>query len=176
MSERSTGWSVWKGYSSEGDHPLGAYALLLMTFSSLFAALLGITRMRRRSLPARIAPADVALLGVATYRLSRLLTKDSVTAVFRAPFTTFARPTGNGEVEEKPRGTGIRHALGELAVCPFCVGQWVAAFFTFGLVLAPRFTRLIAGLFSVYTVSDVLQLGYEAAKRRVLQMPEMPGD
>lgn len=163
---------IWSGYAPEGIHPLSGYALLISIFSGLFAGFLALLRFTDRSLPDRVSARDIALLGIGTYRLSRLLTKDSVTSVFRAPFTKFEHPIGDGEVEEKPRGPGLRHAIGELVVCPYCLGQWVAAFFTYGLVLAPRFTRLVASMLTIYTLSDYLQLAMDAAKRRVLHMPE----
>jgi hypothetical protein len=44
-----------------------------------------------------------------------------------------------------------------LLVCPFCVGQWVATGFVFGLVLRPRATRLAASVFAALTAADFLQ-------------------
>lgn len=65
-----------------------------------------------------------------------------------------------------PRGSGLRLATGELLVCPYCIGQWVASGFGVGLVAAPRLTRLIALIYSAEAVSDFLQLGYLAAEER----------
>jgi hypothetical protein len=42
----------------------------------------------------------------------------------------------------------------------------LASFFTYGLVLAPRVTRLIASLFAVVTVSDHLHQTYKALMKR----------
>lgn len=171
MSEPAGPGGIWTGYVKEGTHPLWGYALLVSIFSSLFAGFMAIIRITDRSLPERISPGDIALLGIGTYRLSRLLTKDSVTSIFRAPFTEFEQPIGDGEVDERPRGKGLRHAIGELVVCPYCVGQWVSAFFTYGFVLAPRFTRLVASMFAMYTLADSMQLGMDALKRTVIRMP-----
>ena len=52
---------------------------------------------------------------------------------------------------------GTRHALGELLTCPFCVSQWFATGFAFGLVTSPRLTRQVAGLFAALEVADLLQ-------------------
>ena len=57
---------------------------------------------------------DLLITGIATHKLSRLLTKDKVTATIRAPFTEYEEATGFGEVSEKPRGSGVRRSLGEL--------------------------------------------------------------
>ena len=69
------------------------------------------------------------LLGAATAKLSRLVAKDRVLAVVRAPFTRFDEDTQRGEVSESARGTGVQRALGELLVCEYCLAQWVSAGF-----------------------------------------------
>jgi hypothetical protein len=111
--------------------------------------------------------ADIALAGVATHKVSRQLAKDKATSFIRAPFTRYQEPgSQGGEVEEQPRGKGVRLAIGELLVCPYCLAQWVAAGFTLGLVAAPRTTRLVASIYAAETLSDFLQAGYRAAEDR----------
>jgi hypothetical protein len=118
-----------------------------------------------RKLPERVAPGDLALLALATHKASRLLAKDRVTSAVRAPFTDFQEDGGPSEVEERPRGTGLRRAVGELLVCPFCLGLWIAAGFTAGLIVAPRQTRWLASVLVVVTGSDVLQIAYVKAEQ-----------
>ncbi len=103
---------------------------------------------------------DIALLAVGTHRLSRLVSKDSITAVVRAPFTRYVEPTMAGEVHEEVRGTGLRHAAGELVSCPFCLGQWIGTAFVGGFIVAPRATRVVAGVFTVVAASDALQFAF----------------
>jgi len=58
--------------------------------------------------------------------------------------------------------------------CPYCVAQWVSAGFVYGLVFAPRATRLIAGTcaaYAAYTVADFLGLAYEEATKIALSPP-----
>jgi hypothetical protein len=55
----------------------------------------------------------------------------------------------------------LRRSVGELLTCKFCLSVWVASLFTYGLVLAPRVTRLVAALFSAVTVSDYLHQTYK---------------
>ena len=158
--------SAFAGYNeSEEDRPLTSYAQIIVTFGAQFGAFLLAVRATRRPLPERIEPADILLLGTATHKLSRLLAKDAVTSAVRAPFTRFEGPAGAGEINEGTRGTGHRHALGELLTCPFCLAQWVAAFFTYGIVFVPRLTRLVAGMFAMVTLSDFLQFAYDAVKK-----------
>ena len=157
---------AFAGYSDE-DKPLGSYAVLTAVFGTAFAG--GLTALARsgRKPPERVGAGDLALIGVATHKLTRLLAKDKVTSFARAPFTEYEEGAGQGEVSEHPRGSGMQRALGELVLCPYCLGQWVAGAFTLGLVGAPRTTRLIAGMYVAETISDGLSLAYVAGKQRV---------
>ena len=147
------------------ERPLGGYLVLLSTYFTTVLTL-GLVVRRRRSLPTRPAAADLALVAVATHKVARMLAKDSVLAAVRMPFTRFEEPAGAGEVNESVRGRGVRHAIGELLTCPFCLAQWVATGFTFGMLLAPRATRQVASVFCAVTASDYLQLAYCAAENK----------
>src|SRR5215208_4308374 len=156
---------IFAGYARE-TAPFGSYMTLVGLFNALLAGFLLLVNRSRRSLPERTSASDIALLGIATYKLSRLLAKDRVTSFLRAPFSEFQEDTRSSEVNEKPRGTGMQYALGELLTCPFCLGQWVAAFLTYGLVLAPRATRLVGSILAMLTVSDFLQIADEGLKKQ----------
>ena len=119
-----------------------------------------------RDVPERVGARDIVTIGLATHKLARLISKDKVTATIRAPFTEFQEETGHGEVEEKPRGTGLQFATGELLVCPYCLAQWIAAAFAAGLVIAPAQTRLVAAAYTAETIADFAQLAYKAAEDR----------
>jgi Protein of unknown function (DUF1360) len=152
-------------YAHGSARPLGSYGVLVGIYSAAVAGFTIAVRRRRTPLPDRMAWGDLALVSVATHRLSRLISKDSVTAVLRAPVTRFEEAAGDGEVNESPRGSGFRHAVGELATCPFCTAQWIATGFAFGIVLAPRATRLTAATLAAVTASDWLHFGYAALRK-----------
>lgn len=153
-------------YAPDEGRPLAPYLLLSSTFVVGFAGGLEGARRSRGSLPDRWGVLDLVLVGAATHKISRLITKDKVTAFLRAPFTRFQEKSGHGEVEEAPRGEGMRYAIGELLVCPYCVGQWVAGAFVVGMVGAPRLTRTIAFMYTAETAADFLHLAYLAAEER----------
>ena len=46
--------------------------------------------------------------------------------------------SGITDPEEKPAGRGVRMALGQLLLCPQCIGLWVAAGLTSSMLAAPR--------------------------------------
>ena len=112
------------------------------------------------------APAvgDLLLLGVATHKLARLITKDAVTSPLRAPFVRLKDSAGEGEVEEEPRGEGMQKALGDLVTCPYCIGVWIATPLWFGMLLAPRLTRFVAGVLVTVTGADFMHRVYVKAK------------
>jgi hypothetical protein len=157
------------GYAEPEERPpLGSYAALTALFNVLFAGAVAGAQRSGRGLPDRVAPEDVVLTGVASHKLSRLLAKDKVTAWLRAPFTRYQEPGGPGELEERPRGSGARRLIGELVVCPYCLGMWTSAGLHVGLLYAPRVTRLISSTFTALTISDFLQIAYKAAEERGL--------
>ena len=150
-------------YAPGEERPLLDHAALVGAYGAAVAGLTFVVKRRVRRLPDRIPAADLALLSVATHKLSRLLTKDVVTAPFRAPFTRFKGAGAPGEVNEEPRqDSPAKHAVGELVTCPFCMAQWVGTGFLFGYLLAPRATKAAASLFTMVAASDVLQYAYTA--------------
>lgn len=156
-------------YAPPGERPpLGAYAAAMGIFNSLVAGALLLARRNGRDLPERVGAADVVTIGIAAHKLSRLIAKDKVTSPLRAPFTELEGEGGPAELSEEPRGTGARRAVGEMLVCPYCLGLWVVAAFSLGLLFAPRLTRFFASVFTALTISDFLQVAYKAAEDKGL--------
>lgn len=152
------------GHSPDQERPLASYATLTSIFLALGVAFAAWLRRSGRRLPESVAPGDLALVTVATHKASRLVSKDRVTSAVRAPFTRFEGDGGPGEVEEAARGRGLRRAVGELLICPYCIGMWVAAAFTAGLIVAPRATRWVATLLTALFGADLLQIAYKKAE------------
>jgi hypothetical protein len=157
------------GYAPSRERPpLAAYATFATVFHGAMAAAVAAAKRSGRDLPQRVEPRDLALIGAASYQLSRLISKKKVTAFVRAPFTELEGRGGPAELEEKPRGTGLRRALGELLVCPYCLGLWASGGFHVGLLFAPRATRFSASVLTAVSISDFLQIAYKAAEERRL--------
>ena len=164
--EGQTRHGVFEGYD-DGEQPLQSYTVLAGVFNLIFAVFLLLTKGTGRKLPDPVATRDIVLLGVATHKLSDLIANDAVTSFVRAPFTELQEKTSPKSVDEKPRGTGFRRSIGELLTCKFCMGQWIASFFTYGLVFSPTVTRLVASIFAIVTLSDHLHQTYTALKNRL---------
>jgi Protein of unknown function (DUF1360) len=157
------------GHSPDQERPLGGYAALTGAFLSLSAAFAAWFRSSGRELPDRIAPTDLALLTVASHKMSRMITRDRVTSVVRAPFTRFQGDAGPGEVNEAARGRGLRRAIGELLVCPYCMGMWVSAALTASLLVFPRFTRWLCTVLAAFFGSELLHIAYSRAESHLSQ-------
>jgi hypothetical protein len=150
-------------YTNGEPRPLGADLGAMSVYLGLVSAAATAVRASGRQLPDRIPAGDAALLTVATFRLARRIAKDPVTSPIRAPFTRFEGASGHAEVAEEVREHGgVKHAVGELLTCPFCLAQWVGTGFVFGYVTAPRATRLAALTMTMVAGSDVLQFLYDA--------------
>lgn len=156
--------AVSREYSPTEEQPLGSYALLMAVFSSLAGGFAAWFRRSRRELPERMGGQDLLLLTVASHKAARLISKDRVTSAIRAPFTSYEGEGGPGEVSEKPRGRGLRAVVGELLVCPYCLGMWTSAALTAGLLVAPRFTRWLCSVLAIFFGADVLQIAYRKAE------------
>ncbi len=153
-------------YSGDDPRPLSGYVAVLVIYSSLVALTALLAALTGRTLPDRWRVIDLLTVTAGTHKLSRTLTKDAVTSPLRVPFTHYAGTGGPAELQEKPRQQSqLRHSLGELLTCPFCLDVWVATAFVIGLIFAPRFTRLVAGSFTALAGADFLQLAYAWAQQ-----------
>lgn len=152
-------------YRNGEQRPLGGYVVVMAVFAALVSGAAGLALATGRKLPPNVGPWDVVLLALATHKVSRTATKDAITSPLRAPFTQYKGTGGPAEVMEEVRSTGgLRHSIGELITCPFCLDVWIATGFTIGLVFAPRVTRLVAATFSAVTGADFLHLLYAKAQ------------
>ncbi|HEX8976295.1 MAG TPA: DUF1360 domain-containing protein [Solirubrobacteraceae bacterium] len=149
--------SIAAEHSPGRERPLASYGVLMATFSGLAAAFATWFHRSNRELPERIDPRDLALLTVASHKAARMIAKDRVTSAVRAPFTRFQSDAGPGEVDEAARGRGLRRAIGELLVCPYCLGMWTSAALTAMLLVFPRFTRWFASVLAMFFGSEMLQ-------------------
>jgi hypothetical protein len=148
-------------YDPAGEVNLKGFAGSMTAYAALVAGVGTVMRARDLELPEAYRIVDLVLGGVATHKLSRLIAKGSIMSPLRAPFTEFVEATGSSEQDEDPRfDHGLRHTLGELLTCPFCLGVWIATAYVAGLVVAPRPTRAAAAILSVAAISDVLQHAY----------------
>jgi hypothetical protein len=166
-SEQSTNGGILgtDEYAPGEDRPLRHYAVMSTIFAAGMAGAL-VAGKRSGRLPDRIPAADLVVIGFATHKISRVVSKSKIGGFFRAPFTRFEGMAGQGEVSESARGTGTRFAIGELLLCPYCLSQWTSAGLMGGYMFDPRLIRFISSVYTAQTIADFLQLGYYAGEKR----------
>jgi hypothetical protein len=146
------------GVDKENQRTKLALTGLFMSLVMLF----GSRRQQRKQDALNLKAADLALLGVATHRLGRLVAYDLIAEPLRSPFaTTVPDSTGAGKTTVA-RGHGIRQAIGELLTCPICAGTWIAALLVYGLQILPRPTRILVTIMGVTGLAEILNAGVEA--------------
>lgn len=129
------------------DRSYPSYALLIAVYNALFGAFLLAYRRKRDRLE-RLTPLDLAMLGLATLRMAKLVSEDEISAVLREPLIEEV----NGK--KQPQGHGFRRSLGKLVLCPTCTGTWVAAMLTYALHLWPRSTRPFLAIMAASGISQ----------------------
>ena len=154
------------GYKGGEEMPLAGYAALLLVYNAALITGLRAAEKSSGSFAEKVNFADLALLAVATHKVSRIIAKDRVTSPLRAPFMEYIEPAGENEIKEKVRGRGLQRAVGDLLHCPWCLNPWIAGALAFGFVFRPRATRLLAGIFTAATAADFLHEAREASKRK----------
>lgn len=166
ISDSETAEQLFSEYDANDDIPIGAYGTLVGAFSAIFGLFLLILRLTGRELPERVKLADLTLLGVAAHKSSYIVSNSSVMSFVRAPVTELQEVKSPTNLDERPRGEGVQKAVGDLLTCHFCLGMWVAAFFSYGLVLFPRATRFVASIFSIVAISDFTHQTYKRTMNR----------
>ncbi len=155
------------GYSPDKPVAMSGHAALTAVYNGSVATFVLAQLRSGEPLPERVPAGDLVLLSVGTYKLSRLIAKDRIMSFVRAPFTRLQGESERpGEVLEEPRGSGIRRAVGELLVCPYCLGQWVGTALLFTYIRDPRLARTIGAAFTIVAGSDLLQEAWVAVDKR----------
>lgn len=138
--------------------PMGGYAIIMAIFLTAFGAVAASLRRNPATLSTTPPARDIVLLGIATFRLSRLLAADRVTSILRRPFVE----EGVGEeqlegVVQKPKEQGgLVQVVGELVTCPWCTSIWAAAFNVYLLTFFPRVGRLFLLVMGSSGISQLL--------------------
>ena len=146
--------------------PYAAYAGIMGTFVGGLVAAGAIARLLDRD-PREHTTLDLAVLGLATFKAARTISRDEVTSFLREPFVEGAAHEG----DEEPVETGdLRQAIGELVTCSRCIGTWVAAGLGSTQMIAPRFGRILTWSLAAGGANDWLQAGFAALTRKANQL------
>lgn len=125
------------------------YAVLTMTYASLLSAL---AYQARRQEP--LERAELAPLAAASFALAKLIGREKVETWVRQPFVD-EQPDGR-----RPKGRGMRYAVGELLTCTRCLGAWTALGLVGLRLNAPEYGRTLTTVLAASAGNDFLQSGF----------------
>lgn len=97
---------------------------------------------------------EIPALGLATFALSKLIAKEKVETWVREPFVE-ETPQGR-----RPKGQGLRYAVGELLTCTRCVGAWSSLGLVALRVTRPREAKVVTAVLATSAVNDFLHAGF----------------
>ena len=130
------------------------YALINLTYASLFAGVIYLTRERAREEPIELK--ELVPMSAATFAVAKVIAKEKVGSWVREPFVEHVEGT------PKPQGRRLRRAVGELVSCTRCIGAW-SALGVVGLRLAyPEQGKNVANVLAASAANDWLQAGFKA--------------
>ena len=138
--------------------PHGAYAAIMGAFVTGLAGAGMLAKALGRD-PLEHRPLDLVMLGAATFKAARTISRDEVTSFLREPFVQGEAHEGG---EDPVESGDMRQAIGELVTCSRCIGTWVAAGLTGTQVIAPRFGRILTWTLAAAGMNDFLQAGFAA--------------
>jgi uncharacterized protein DUF1360 len=148
--------------------PLSAYAGIMGTFVGGLALAGALARLLDRD-PGEHSSLDFAVLGLATFKAARTISRDEVTSFIRDPFVEGEAHQGG----EDPLASGdLRQAIGELVTCSRCIGTWVAGGLAATQILAPRFGRVLTWSLAAAGANDWLQAGFSAATSKANELEQ----
>ena len=132
------------------------YGALNAVYGALLAGLIVAARQRSRE-QTPIPAAELVPLGAATFALSKVVAKEKIGTWVREPFVEESPE----RKPERPRGRGLRRAVGELITCTRCVGAWSALGLVSLRVASPPAGRVVTSVLATSAINDFLQAGFQ---------------
>jgi len=148
-----------------------AYAGIMGTFVGGLAVAGGLARLLDRD-PREHDALDLVVLGLATFKAARTISRDEVTSFIREPFVEGEAHTGD---EEPVESGDLRQAIGELVTCSRCIGTWVAGGLAATQIIAPRFGRVLTWSLAAAGANDWLQAGFSAVTGKANELERAAG-
>jgi hypothetical protein len=128
------------------------YAAINALWLSLLAGLVVASRGRSSEDP--IKSRELIPLAAATFAVSKAVARERIGTWVREPFVDQTEG-------QKPKGRGLRRAIGELVTCTRCVGTW-SALGVVGLRVAhPEAGRTVSMILASSAANDWMQAGFK---------------
>lgn len=102
----------------------------------------------------------VILMGLASFRLTRLIVFDKITEFLRSPFLDEIVEIDENGLEQTyliAKPSGIRKWLGELLTCYWCTGIWSSIFLVSIYFIFPTAGEIIIVVLSVAAIGSIIE-------------------
>jgi hypothetical protein len=132
------------------------YAALNALYAALFATVVLGARTRKGAeepVPIR----ELLPMGAATFALSKVIAREKIGTWMREPFVEQQQ-----DGARRPRGSGMRRAVGELLTCTRCVGAWSALGIVGLRAMDPPTGRFVTNVLAASAMNDWLQAAFKA--------------
>ena len=131
------------------------YAALNAVFGALLTGLV-IAARERAGEADPLTTRDLAVSGVATFALAKVIAKEKIGSWVREPFVEH-----EGTQPQRIRGRRLQRAVGELLTCTRCVGAWSALGLIALRLTSPATGRVVNDVLAVSAMNDWLQAGFK---------------
>jgi hypothetical protein len=128
------------------------YAAINAIWISLAAALVAGSRGRASRDP--ITTKELIPLAAATFAVSKAVARERIGSWVREPFV-------DDSASQKPKGSRLQRAVGELVTCTRCVGTWSALGVVGLRVMHPEAGRTMSVILASSAANDWLQAGFK---------------
>jgi len=157
---------VTTAQSGGESHPARAidYALINVSYLSALAGIGAVLHRQRTEVD--LSPREAVLLTLATFSLADVFAHERIATWIRQPFDVETADHRPG----RPRGRGLRYAIGELMGCSRCVGSWSALGLVGLRVASPPAAGAVTTVLAAGGANDFLQAVFRLLKDRVDQI------
>jgi hypothetical protein len=144
----------WRGTNRgmDGETRPVDYAAINAVWAALAGALVATSRKRVAEDP--ITGKELIPLAAATFAVSKAVARERIGSWVREPFVE------EGEAQ-KPKGSRIQRAVGELVTCTRCVGTWSALGVVGLRVLHPEAGRTMSVILASSAANDWMQAAFK---------------
>lgn len=152
--------------SDEEQHPARAidYALINVAYLTALAGIGAVLHHQGSEL--ELSPREAVLLALATFSLADVFAHERIATWIRQPFDVETSDHRPG----RPRGRGLRYAIGELMGCSRCIGSWSALGLVGLRVASPPAAGAVTAVLAAGGANDFLQAGFRLLKDGVDQI------
>jgi hypothetical protein len=134
-----------------------------LAINAVYGALIGTLLLSARGQHARdpISGPELIPMSAATFALSKVIAREKIGSWMREPFVD------QSDGDRRPRGRGLRRAVGELVTCTRCVGAWSALGIVGLRLAAPDSGRIVTNVLAASAGNDWLQAAFKLLTARV---------